>query len=144
MPEIQEFQVYLAFDFGLRRIGVAVGQAITQSANPLPTLLAQRGRPDWKQIAELIQQWQPKALLVGLPFKMDGSEQGISFAARQFAESLKNRFHLPIYLVDERLTTREAKRRLSESGIKPKDLPSLDSYSAKLILESWLSNKSNV
>jgi len=130
--------VLLAFDFGLRRIGVAVGQAITQSATPLAALAAQKGEPGWPEVAQLITQWHPNALLVGLPYRMDGGEQAISFAARKFALDLKNRFHLPVHLIDERLTSREAKRQLAENGIKPKDYPSLDSYAAKLILESWM------
>jgi putative holliday junction resolvase len=130
--------VLLAFDFGLRRIGVAVGQTITQSATPLPVLAAQKGRPDWQEISELINLWQPSALLVGLPYQMDGGEQAISFAARQFARELKARFNLPVHLTDERLTTREAKRRLAESGLKPQNYPPIDSFAAKLILESWM------
>lgn len=129
--------VVLAFDFGLRRIGVAVGQTVTQSATPLPILRAEKGKPRWEEISELISRWHPTALLVGLPYKMDGREQAISFAARQFAGLLKEKFNLPIYLVDERLTTREAKRRLVESGIKLKDYP-VDSFAAKLILEAWM------
>jgi putative pre-16S rRNA nuclease len=131
-------QILLAFDFGLRRIGVAVGQRITQSATPLPALAARKGQPSWAQIAELIAQWQPDLLLVGLPYQMEGGEQAISFAARRFADQLKERFQLPVSLVDERLTTREAKRQLADSGIKYQDYPSIDSYAAKLILESWL------
>jgi putative holliday junction resolvase len=133
--------VILAFDFGLRRIGVAIGQAITQSATPLPLLLADKGRPNWTEVAALIEQWHPTGLLVGLPYQMDGGEQGISFAARQFAQALRERFPLPVYLADERLTTREAKRQLAASGIKPKNFPSLDSYAAKLILEAWMTDK---
>jgi putative holliday junction resolvase len=130
--------VLLAFDFGLRRIGVAVGQTITGSANPLPLLLAKRGQPDWEEVAQLIQSWQPNALLVGLPYQMDGSEQALSFAARKFAADLKARFSLPVHLTDERLTSREAKRQLAESGANPRDYPPLDSYAAKLILEAWI------
>lgn len=128
----------MAFDFGLRRIGVAVGQAITQSATPLPVLPAERGEPEWEKVSQLIAEWRPTVLLVGLPYKMDGGEQAISFAARQFARLLKERFNLPVHLVDERLTTREAKRQLAASGTKLKDYPSIDSYAAKLILESWM------
>lgn len=129
------FTVILGFDFGLRRIGVAVGQAITQSANPLSPLIADRGTPHWPAVAQLISTWNPQALLVGLPFQMDGREQAISFAARQFAHLLKEKFNLPVFLVDERLTTREAKRQLKESGTA--DI-SIDSYAAKLILEQWM------
>lgn len=128
----------LAFDFGLRRIGVAVGQLVTHSATPLAALQAEKGRPNWEEIAALIKKWHPEILLVGLPYKLDGGEQAISFAARQFGHELATRFHLPIELIDERLTTREAKLQLAESGIKFKDFPSIDSYAAKLILESWM------
>lgn len=130
--------VILAFDFGLRRIGMAVGQTITQSATPLPVLLAEKGVPDWGELSRLIAEWNPTALIVGLPYKMDGKEQAISFAARSFARLLKERFCLPVHLIDERLTTREAKRQLTESDIKPKDYPAIDSFAAKLILEAWM------
>jgi putative pre-16S rRNA nuclease len=130
-------EVALAFDFGLRRIGVAVGQTITQSANPLTVLLAEKGEPDWQQVSQLISQWRPTALVVGLPYQMEGGEQAISFAARQFARKLKAQFNLPVHLVDERLTTQEAKRQLQASGVKLKDT-AIDSFAAKLILESWM------
>ena len=104
-------------------------------------LAAQKGRPDWQEVSELINLWQPSALLVGLPYQMDGGEQAISFAARQFARELKTRFNLPVHLTDERLTTREAKRRLAESGLKPQNYPPIDSFAAKLILESWMSQR---
>ncbi len=131
----------LAFDFGLRRIGVAVGQLVTHSATPLAPLYAEKGQPNWDEIATLIKKWDPKILLVGLPYKLHGGEQAISFAARQFAQQLETRFDLPVHLIDERLTTREAKRQLTESGIKFKDFPSIDSFAAKLILESWMNQQ---
>ena len=130
-------EVALAFDFGLRRIGVAVGQTITQSANPLPVLLAEKGEPDWQLVVQLIAQWHPTVLIVGLPYKMEGGEQAISFAARKFAQKLKTQFNLPVHLVDERFTTREAKSQLRSSGVKLNDV-STDSFAAKLILESWM------
>lgn len=130
--------VLLAFDFGLRRIGVAVGQTITQSATPLPHLLAIKGQPNWEDVSKLITLWHPTLLLVGLPYQMDGREQAMSFAARQFARNLNTQFNLPVHLVDERLTTHEAQHQLSQSGINPKNFPSLDSYAAKLILEAWM------
>lgn len=133
------FNVVLGFDFGLRRIGAAVGQTITCSANPLAPLPAERGKPDWQAVAQLIATWRPQALLVGLPYQLDGSEQAISFAARQFARLLKEQFNLPVFLVDERLTTREAKRRLIESGARLQEV-SVDSYAAKLILEQWMAD----
>lgn len=142
LPKPAMLEVVLAFDFGLRRIGVAVGQTITQSARPLPIIAAEKGQPDWRLVSQLITEWRPAALIVGLPYKMDGGEQAISFAARQFAQQLKTQFNLPVHLVDERLTTREAKNQLQASGVKFKDVP-IDSYAAKLILESWMHNHRN-
>ena len=135
-------EIALAFDFGLRRIGVAVGQTITQSANPLAILTVEKGEPDWQQITQLISQWHPTVLIVGLPYKMEGGEQALSFAARQFAHKLKAKFNIPVHLVDERLTTREAKRQLQATGAKLKDM-AIDSFAAKLILESWMRNQQN-
>ena len=127
-------KVLLGFDFGMYKIGVAVGQIVTQSANPLPTLKAKDGIPVWEAIDMLIQIWKVEALVVGIPYNMDGSEQEMSFAAKKFANRLKDRYRLPVFKVDERLTTNEAKRALK---MNESDLSELDSVAAKLILESW-------
>ncbi len=133
----------LGFDYGLRYIGVAIGQTITKSATPLTTLIAQKGTPNWDDIAKLIKKWSPSVFVVGLPYQMDGSEQFISTAARKFAVELQKRFNLPAFTMDERLTTREAKSQISELHAQKKDLPELDSYAAKLILESWMSTQAD-
>lgn len=133
----------LGFDYGLRYIGVAIGQSITGSATPLTTLIAHKGIPNWDDIAKLIEKWHPSAFVVGLPYQMDGSEQFISTAARKFAVELQRRFNLPAFTMDERLTTREAKSQIAELQVQKKNLPELDSYAAKLILESWMANQSN-
>ena len=127
--------VLLAFDFGLRKIGVAVGQSVTQSATPLKFLKAEKGIPNWNDIQALIQEWRINAFVVGLPLNLDSSEQHISLAAREFANELEKRFTLPTYLIDERYSSREAKSQLREH-IDSADI-SIDSYAAKLILESW-------
>ena len=132
-------RVALAFDFGLRRIGVAVGQRITQTATPLKLLNAQAGIPNWSEIQFLIKEWGVTAFVVGLPLNLDNTEQHISLAARAFAKELETRFTLPTYLVDERYSSREAKSQLREH-IDSADI-SVDSYAAKLILESWLNNR---
>ncbi|MEX2326244.1 MAG: Holliday junction resolvase RuvX, partial [Pseudomonadales bacterium] len=102
---------YLAmgFDFGMSRIGVAVGQSVTGTANPLTVLSARNGIPDWSQIENLISEWQPAVLVVGLPLNMDGTNSDMSDRARKFARRLAGRFNLPTTTMDERLTTREAK-----------------------------------
>ena len=131
--------VYLGFDFGYKRIGVAVGQSVTGSAKPLKTEPAKEGVPDWRSIANLVQSWKPQALIVGLPTCIDGSEQYTTAAAKQFATELMTRFNLPVHLVDERLTTVEARAHLFEQGgyRKIKKTP-IDSIAACIILEQWL------
>lgn len=131
----------LGFDFGMKRIGVAIGQTITRSANPLTTLSAVDGIPDWEEIENLIALWQADALIVGLPYHLDGSEQHLSLAARKFANRLKAKFKLPVFLMDERLTTMAAKSYLKEAKIyAPTEI---DQYAAKFILESWLNSEGN-
>lgn len=127
--------VLLSFDFGLKTIGLAVGQTLTETATPLPTLAAKDGIPNWDTIKTLIQQWRAQALVVGLPYNMDGSEQHTTFAARKFGNRLKEKFQLPVYFVDERLTTKEAKSLYFEQAKNSRC--DIDSYAAKLILESW-------
>src|SRR6185437_7866395 len=101
--------VFLGFDFGYKRIGVAVGQRLTNSARPLPTIDAKLGVPNWKVIEKLIHQWGPEALIVGIPTCIDGSELYTTAAARRFAEQLTTHYSLPVHLVDERLSTVEAR-----------------------------------
>ncbi len=109
MPE----GIYLGFDFGFKRIGVAVGQQLTCSASPLPTLDAKLGVPNWDIVKKLVDQWRPSELIVGLPTCIDGSEQYTTPAARGFARQLRKRFSLPVHLVDERLSTIVCRRWLS-------------------------------
>lgn len=133
----------LAFDFGTRSIGVCVGEASLQTANELKPLKAKDGIPDWQQIEALINEWQPTKLLVGLPLNMDGSEQEMTRRARKFAQRLHGRFRLEVELVDERLSTREAKDIAFTRGHRGNfaDNP-VDSIAARLILESWWHNAS--
>ncbi|MEW9810127.1 MAG: Holliday junction resolvase RuvX [Candidatus Symbiodolus clandestinus] len=131
-------ELLLAFDFGLRQIGVAIGSRLTQ-ARPLTALVAQRGCPNWQKLSKLVENWQPKLLVVGLPLNMDGSEQPITQAARQFGVELQQRFALPVNLQDERLSTVEAKAHLfKQGGYRALKKTQIDALSATLILESWL------
>lgn len=131
--------MYLGFDFGMRRIGVAVGQKVTASARPLVTLEAKSGIPVWDKIQRLVDEWRPLALIVGLPLNIDDSEQYITTAARAFAHQLKERFHLSVHLVDERLTTVEARSELfNQGGYRKIQKSAIDSFAAQIILEQWL------
>lgn len=129
-------QTVLAFDFGMKRIGVAVGQTITTVANPLPVLSAKDGIPQWQQVQDLIDTWQANLLIVGQPLNMDGSDQFITNAAKRFGNRLKHRFNLPVEHVDERLTTIAAREWAYAD--KSRRAISIDSIAAKLILEAWL------
>lgn len=135
--------VYLGFDFGFRRIGVAVGQEITQTARPLTTIAAQQGEPEWGAIVKIMQQWRPNALIVGLPTCIDDTEQYTTDAARVFAQALQQRFSVPVHLVDERLSTREARAQLfAHGGYRKLQKSEIDSVAACVILEQWLQDPS--
>ena len=132
-------KVYIGFDYGTKNIGVAVGQEITHTASPQDIVSAQQGQPNWQQIDSLIKEWQPCALVVGIPLNMDGSEQAITHKAKDFAEQLVSRYELPVHHVDERLTTKEVRQQLYEQGGYAKiKQANIDSYAAKLILEQWM------
>ena len=131
--------VFIGFDFGYKRIGTAVGQSLTLTASPLETIAAQEGEPDWNVVAKLIKQWRPKALIVGLPTCIDNKELYTTEASKSFANQLHLRFSLPVHLVDERLSTIEARQRLFEKGGYRKIRKSqIDSLAACIILEQWL------
>lgn len=131
-------RIVLAFDFGMKRIGVAVGQSITQSARPLTTLKAKNGEPVWAEVDALMKKWQPEALLIGIPLNMDGTEQPITHTARAFAELLFKRYQKPIQEIDERLTTKDARERLFESGgYKALQSGEVDAVAAKIMIENW-------
>ena len=133
----------LAFDYGTKNIGVATGQTITSSANSLTPLKAKDGIPDWNQIQKLIQEWKPDLVLVGLPLNMDDSESELSARARKFANRLNGRFYVKTEMVDERLTSFEAKgEMMSRGGSRDYKNNPVDSIAARLILEGWLENNS--
>ena len=93
---MSEVRSVLGFDFGLKRIGMATGQTITNTASPLTTLQSVNDKPDWDSIAQHIKQWKPDALIVGLPTMLDGSETEITRAAKKFSRELEQRFNLPV------------------------------------------------
>lgn len=128
----------LSFDFGLKRIGVAVGQTRTRSANPLTTVPVKNRRPDWQAIARLVESWAPDALVVGLPLNMDGTTQEMTDRARRFGRQLEGRFGLPVHFADERLSTREARGRLAGEGHTDENA---DPVAAQVILEDWLNSR---
>lgn len=124
----------LGFDYGEKRIGVAVGQTVTRTATALTTIAARDGQPDWDAISRLIEAWQPDGIVVGLPLNMDGTEQEMTIRARRFGRQLKERYRLDVQFADERLSTREA--RYQEGSDEAAE--GRDAVAAKIIIEGWL------
>jgi len=135
-------QTLLGFDYGTKRIGVAVGQDITRTVSPLTTLHSQNNKPDWDAIGKLITEWQPDRLVVGLPLHLDGSSQALTERVQRFGNQLKGRYNLPVEMVDERLTSHEAETELATRGGKTAKAD-IDALAAALILQSWLDQQSN-
>ncbi len=133
----------LAFDYGERRIGVAVGEIQLGIAHPLETIDAAASEPRFARIAALIEEWRPVLLVVGLPLALDGTEHRLSELARKFSQRLHGRFGLEVRLVDERLSSVEAQRAAHDGGLDGREAKKhLDSLAAKLILETFFEDKS--
>lgn len=130
-------QTLLGFDFGLQRIGVAVGQKITGTATALETIRSRNGQPDWDLIKDLIHTWHPDALVVGLPLPANGSESDFTRAVRRFIRQLEGRFGLPVHTMDERLSSRTASRLAGTPG-HGKETADIDAVAARIILQDWL------
>ncbi|WMQ74856.1 MAG: Putative pre-16S rRNA nuclease [Sodalis sp.] len=129
----------MAFDFGTRSIGVAIGQRVTCTARPLTALKVRDGVPDWQQIEKLLNEWRPDTVVVGLPLNMDGSEQPLTALARKFANRLHGRFGVQVVLHDERLSTVDVRASLfARGGYRALEKSNVDAGSAAIILESWL------
>ncbi len=142
MPDTAFFSGYiLGFDYGLRRIGVAVGQFTTMTATSLETV-AHGKTPDWAVIDRLVREWKPALLLVGLPLAINGDETDMSRAARKFGTWLHDRYSLDVSFADERLSSRAAQSRFTElrakGNLRKKHARQLDAMAAQIILESWL------
>lgn len=132
----------LAFDFGLRRIGVACGQELLGSARPVTMITARDGVPDWSRIEALLNEWQPDLVVVGLPLNMDGTESDMCARARKFGKRIHGRFHVPVEMMDERLSSFEAKEAvLAEGGSSDFGRHGVDDLAAVLILESWFNHQ---
>jgi len=139
-PAAKPLRLLLGFDFGSKQIGVAVGQVITGQARELCVLKAQNGVPDWQKVAQLLQEWQPDALVVGLPLNMDGSPSEMSARAEKFSRQLHGRFQIPVHTHDERLTTYAAKGERMDRGQHHSNYREnpVDALAAALLLEGWL------
>lgn len=138
MPDVNAPNTIMAFDFGTQKMGMAVGQSLIESANPLPLFPMKDGIPNWDELLKIVKSHQPGLFLVGLPLNMDDSESELSTRARKFARRLRHQTNIKTLMVDERLTTREARDELDhyQAQGRGKKL-SADSIAAALLIESW-------
>ena len=132
--DTHEINTLLGFDFGIKRIGVAVGQTITQTATPLSIVKNKNNSPDWQHIQRLLDQWKPDALVVGVPLNMYDEIQTMTIACERFMRQLHGRWHLPVYGVNECLSSVEAMQRIGKQY-------DVDAVAAQVILETWLAEK---
>ena len=141
-PAIRADGTVLGFDVGMRRIGVAVGNALTGNASAVAVIDVHAAGPDWAQAERLLRQWRPDGLVVGDPMTLDGGDQPIRKAARAFALELQRRSGLPVVMVDERNSSQEAARRFAAARAdgrrKRRDAEVLDAVAAAVIVERWL------
>ena len=132
-------QTYLGFDYGNRKIGVAVGQSLTQTARDLDTVSVKGSKLDWERITRLVNTWQPVALVVGVPLDSDGCETAMSKRAKKFGQNLSQRYNLPVHWVNEYLTSEAARQALAQGTRSGKTSRKRDQVAARLILETFLS-----
>ena len=132
-------ETIIAIDFGLRNIGVAVGNTLSLTSRPLTILQARDGVPDWDALSNILDEWRPDRILVGNPLNMDDSESDMGLQAARFARRIEGRFGLTVTLVDERLSSREAKADALAAGHRG-DFASIpvDDEAAAIILATWL------
>lgn len=132
----------LAFDFGMQRIGVAIGETLLGQARALTTISAEENDKRFAAIGKLIDEWQPVQLLVGLPLALDGSEHDMTARCRRFARQLTGRFGLPVTLIDERLSSVEAEAQLAEQGLHwQARKQQVDAVAAQIILQDYFDVK---
>ena len=132
---------FVCFDYGLKRVGVATGQTITGTAQAETTIQWDIHSPPWQAVADIIRRWQPDALVVGIPYNMDGTPHNMTTAATEFAAELATQHALPIHQMDERLSSSEAEalyKSQRAGGRKKHDKSIIDALAAQIILESWM------
>lgn len=142
-PQTAPIQTVMALDFGVNKMGIALGNTLTQTARPLCQFAMENGKPDWDKLLALISEWQANPIIVGLPLNMDGTTSELSQRCHKFARRLNHQLKthkipVTVILFDERLTSREAKRLAWEYGLIKNEKEPIDSIAAAIFLGSWL------
>ena len=130
-------RVIMAFDFGNKNIGIAIGQEITRTASTFYSISANNGQPDWLELDMIINEWNPNLFVVGDPLNMDGTRSRIQDSCDKFSNALNKRYDINIERTDERLTSREARDRIENIQMGIRDSKNKHSISAQIILEDW-------
>lgn len=131
-------ETVLAFDFGLRKIGVAVGNTLTKTTMPLDIIHTKNGSTPWSDIENLLEEWKPLSVIVGDPINMDDTFSEMSGKARKFAQRLHGRFSVKVLMIDERLSSFEAKSFFQNEFGGKTNLDNIDSFAAEIVLKSWM------
>ena len=134
---LSEPRIVMAFDFGIKHIGIAIGQEITKTASTFYSIKALEGQPDWNELDDIIHEWKPDLIVVGDPYNMDGSRSKIQDMSDRFSDALYKRYQIQLEKTDERLSSREANERLQNLDIGTKSSSNKHSISAQVILEDW-------
>ena len=135
-------ETVLAIDYGLRNMGVAVGNTLSRTAQPLAIIKARDGVPDWDALTALIEEWQPQRVVIGHPLNMDGSESDIGQRVVKLTRQIEGRYQRIVTLVDERLSSREAKAAALASGHNGDfSARPIDDEAAAIILTTWLNEQ---
>ena len=122
----------IAFDYGTKKIGVAVGQTETYTSSPLQIIINKDDKVNWSEISILLNEWKPELIIIGKPLNMDGSDSEIMKQVEKFYQKLKNTYDINLEYIDERLTTFEAKQILEDT-----DINQVDANAAKILIDNW-------
>ena len=129
----------MSFDYGTEKIGIAIGQSISSTAEPLTIIRAKDGIPNWSEITGLTESWRPNYFVVGLPYNLDGSDSKLLQRALKFAKRLNGRFNIPTFGIDERLSSKAATEKFKTGNPKNFVRNEIDDIAAQIILETWFS-----
>ena len=129
----------MSFDYGTEKIGIAIGQSISSTTKPLTIIRAKDGVPNWLPIASLIENWEPNFFVVGLPYNLDGTNSQLLQRALKFANRLNGRFNIPTFGIDERLSSKAAKKKYEDENRRSSAGRKIDDVAAQIILETWFS-----
>ena len=129
----------MSFDYGTEKIGIAIGQSISSTAEPLTIIRAQDGIPNWSEITGLTESWRPNYFVVGLPYNLHGSDSKLLQRALKFAKRLNGRFNIPTFGIDERLSSKAATEKFKTGNPKNSVRNEIDDVAAQIILETWFS-----